>query len=84
MVILQADRFFQTHLLYDPYSASIPVSHPHEQGKYFTNKPISEIASNELAIDDDAPSFYGIARKAGTIFIYAKPGGYNNNEIISI
>lgn len=51
---------------------------------YITNKPISYI-SGVLSPSIDGvtnPSFFERASTCGTIFIYAKPNGYSNNEIL--
>lgn len=81
------------YLLYDPFGASLPVKHPRmaEGGEfdgYFMNKPISMIEpvftpENQL-LGANNPSFIERASRNGTIFIYAKPTGYNPREIIAI
>ena len=76
------------HYLYDPFGASLPVRHPSGAG-YFTNKPISTLQPifTPPPTDPDTlpnPSWFDRASRNGTIFIYAKPSGYNRNETIAI
>ena len=47
---------------------------------YFTNKPISMIPAYFAPPSSDGienPSFFDRASRNGTIFIYAKPSGYD-------
>lgn len=92
--LLMKHRDFETYeyddqyYIYDPLGASIPVAHPDGKG-WITNKPISRV---EPYFHQPAymtgnvvnASFFNRAGKTGTIFIYAKPGGYDTKEIISI
>jgi len=80
------------YLLYDPLGASLPVAHPlsstdkEEFQGYITNKPISHINpyfTTEIG-GVQQQSFHDRAKYAGTIFIYAKPSGYNTNQLITI
>lgn len=76
------------HYLYDPFGASLPVLHPDKSG-YFNNKPISNIEPMftppiETTGGIINPSFADRASRTGTIFIYAKPSGYDPRDIISI
>lgn len=80
--------FEPEYYLYDPFGASLPVRHPDQSG-YFTNKPISHIPplyspSVELTGGIENPSFFDRASRTGTIFIYAKPQGYNPNQPLSL
>jgi len=75
--------------LYDPFGASLPVEHPDKDTAgnraYFMNKPISIIDQVGFAAKDEKDmSFFGRAQEAGTIFIYAKPTGFNRDEIITL
>jgi hypothetical protein len=83
------------HMLYDPFGASIPVRHPlsgagdqpcNDFDGFVTNKPISHLNA-VFTVDVNGiqnPSFLDRASKNGTIYIYAKKGGYNSSEIISL
>lgn len=76
------------YYLYDPFGASLPVRHPEGEG-YFTNKPISMIEpvftpSPALTGGIENPSFSDRASRTGTIYIYAKPTGYNPQETITL
>lgn len=92
--LLMKHRDFDTfsyddqYYIYDPVGASIPVPN-HEQPGWFNNKPISYIEGHfsqpsEKIGGVSNPSFFDRASKTGTIFIYAKPGGYDTKEIISL
>jgi hypothetical protein len=82
------------YYLYDPFGASLPVLHPEAASDptkegYFTNKPISFIdpifsPDPELTGGIYNPNFFERASLNGTIYIYAKPSGYNPQEIIAI
>lgn len=77
------------HYIYDPVGASIPVRHPEYQSGesgFIVNKPISLIDPVYTSVNNgiENKSFFERASTAGTIFIYAKPTGYNPSEIISI
>jgi len=83
----------EIHYLYDPLGASIPIKHPQPERAdtpYFTNKPVSWLPANfpiqpsEENNWQETLSFADRCSQNGTIFIYAKPGGYNRNDIISI
>jgi len=83
----------ETHYLYDPLGASIPMKHPQPERTdtpYFTNKPVSwlpaifPIQATEENNYQEVVSFTDRCSQNGTIFIYAKPSGYNRNDIISI
>ena len=81
-------KYDDEYYIYDPMGASIPVTHPDGSG-YFTNKPISHIEGffnqpKEILRDVVNPSFFNRAAKTGTIFIYAKPNGYDTKEIITL
>lgn len=94
--LLMKHRDFDTlsyddqYYIYDPVGASIPVFNPNkEQPGYFTNKPISYVEGHFGQPKDTLggvinPSFFTRAAKTGTIFIYAKPGGYDTKEIITL
>lgn len=76
------------HWLYDPFGASLPVPvDDNDPSKgHFTNKPISiidQVGFPSLGKGKDT-SFFGRAQEAGTIFIYAKPNGFNRDEIIAL
>lgn len=79
------------YFLYDPFGASLPVPHPNNPNSGFiTNKPITRIdasfttsANYQLGLPAN-PSFFDRASRSGSIFIYAKPNGYNPHEIITI
>jgi len=80
--------YSQKYHLYDPFGASLPIKHPTDGG-FFLNKPISYISPvfsqpSEATGGIANPSFHDRASRYGTIFIYAKPTGYNRNEIITI
>lgn len=87
---LTSRMFDPIHYLYDPFGASLPVRHPDPaQPGYFTNKPISYIQPILTPPADETGgvinlSFFDRASRYGTIFIYAKPGGYNRNESIPL
>jgi hypothetical protein len=81
------------YYLYDPFGASLPVLHPldGQEEKYtgfITNKPITYIEpfsfTAAIAGGEGSPSFFDRAKYFGTVFIYAKPSGYNPNETIYI
>jgi hypothetical protein len=77
--------FEPNYFIYDPFGASLPVRNPDGSG-YFTNKPIAAIEPY-ITSDVDGiknPSFFDRASRAGTIFIYAKPTGYNPQQIITL
>lgn len=83
--------FESKYMLYDPLGASLPVKHPNfeqvdNQVGYITNKPISWLTPvfSETINGVKNQSFHDRSCQAGTIYIYAKPSGYSNNEIISI
>ncbi|XWV26297.1 putative core protein [Tupanvirus soda lake] len=80
------------YYLYDPFGASLPVRHP-EAGSgdptkegYITNKPVSFIEPVFTSEVNGVlnQSFFDRAQTTGTIYIYAKPSGYNPTEIIAI
>ena len=76
-----------TFYLYDPFGASLPVRHPGYQNEYITNKPISYINEYYPMEGPDGletPGFFQRASRTGTIFVYAKPGGYNPTDTISV
>ncbi|MEM0354116.1 MAG: hypothetical protein QXW79_00905 [Thermoplasmata archaeon] len=80
--------FDPKYYLYDPFGASLPIKHPSMQG-YYTNKPISLIEPfftppPEATGGVENPSFFDRASRTGTIYIYAKPTGYNRSEIIRV
>jgi len=80
--------FEPRYYLYDPFGASLPVRHPELDG-YFTNKPISSLEPFftppiETTGNVWNKSFFDRAQTTGTIYIYAKPSGYNPSEIISL
>lgn len=78
--------FEPRYYLYDPFGASFPVRHPNQDG-YFTNKPISMIPAHFAPPSSDGienPSFFDRASRNGTIFIYAKPSGYDPHEVVSV
>ncbi|BCS83145.1 putative core protein [Cotonvirus japonicus] len=84
----EQNKFEQAYYLYDPFGASLPVRHPEQDG-YFTNKPISTLQPlftppAETTGGIVNPSFFDRASRTGTIFIYAKPQGYNPNESITL
>lgn len=80
--------FDNEYYLYDPFGASIPIrAADGGPDEYFFNKPISRIEfsfasqANPVA----SPTFLERATSTGTIFIYAKSGGFTAcNEIINI
>ena len=86
--------FDPNYYLYDPFGASLPVLHPEaanseEHRGYFTNKPISGIEpyySPDPKLTGGVPqkSFFDRASSTGTIYIYAKPVGYNPRESIIV
>lgn len=84
------NQFEPQYYLYDPFGASLPVRHPDpEQRGWITNKPISRIEPIftpplETTGGVVNPSFFDRASKTGTIFIYAKPSGYNPREVITL
>lgn len=74
--------FEPEYYLYDPFGASLPVKHPNDDG-YITNKPISRLQaffSPEVPGEAPNPSWFDRASRTGTIFIYAKPSGYNPHQ----
>lgn len=77
--------FEPEYYLYDPFGASLPVKHPNEDG-YFTNKPISRLSPffSEPETPGQVPnlSWFDRASHSGTIYIYAKPSGYNPQQSI--
>lgn len=90
--------FEPSYYLYDPLGASIPVRHPQYGEKpdndkcgdeysnygFITNKPISFINGYVSSIHGGGLSFYERASTNGTIFFYAKRGGYTTNEIVYV
>lgn len=81
--------FANKYYLYDPFGASMPVEHPEKTDRYFTNKPISEIDGMFPSMgfesnDNENITFSDRASRQGTIFIYAKPDGFNPNDMISL
>lgn len=84
------NQYEPQYYLYDPFGASLPVKHPDpNQSGWMMNKPISKIEPFFTPPADSTggvvnPSFFDRASKTGTIFIYAKPSGYNPREIISL
>lgn len=82
----QMSVYESKYYLYDPFGASIPVRHPDGSG-YITNKPISTIEGMytpdiQLTGGIPNPSFADRAARNGTIFIYAKAGGYRPRELV--
>ncbi|AYV85014.1 MAG: putative core protein [Satyrvirus sp.] len=76
------------YYLYDPFGASLPVKNP-DDGGYTQNNPISYIepffqAPLESTGGVANKPFFQRASETGTIFIYAKPGGYIQNDLIAI
>lgn len=75
------------YYLYDPVGAAIPVRHPEsEEPGYFTNKPISFIEPIFTPPKETTGgvlnlSFYDRAATSGTIYIYAKPSGYQTDNV---
>lgn len=68
-----------SHYIYDPVSAAIPVELPGTPGAYTNSKPVSFVDpyfTNSMNGYRD-PSFFERAETTGTIFIYAKPSGSN-------
>uniref|UniRef100_A0A6C0LRD3 Core protein n=1 Tax=viral metagenome TaxID=1070528 RepID=A0A6C0LRD3_9ZZZZ len=89
---LAEERFESNYLLYDPFGASVPIRHndPSGKGRFITNKPFSFVnpifngpdsATSQFSSSHN-PSFFEIASRAGTIYIYSKPEGYNQSETI--
>lgn len=85
--------FEPRYYIYDPFGASLPRKHPEsgsEYDGYFANKPISFIEPIFTPPPEATGgiinlSFADRAQRNGTIFIYAKPGGFSNTrEIISL
>mgnify|MGYP005749205629 CR=1 FL=1 len=62
--------------LYDPVGASLPQS---VDGGYYANRPITEI---EGYVSDTVEPFFDRVKRTGTIFIYVKPGGYDDTKSI--
>jgi hypothetical protein len=91
---LELGIFDPQYYLYDPFGASIPVRHPdwdvdEKTRGYITNNPITMLSPMFSPVMDGTDSrnasFYDRASKNGTIFFYAKPGGYSGgNDGISI
>jgi hypothetical protein len=85
---IAAGDYTSKYLLYDPFGASLPFLDPKDpRTGYRVNKPISYIepfVTSEPGPDGvvDA-SFFDRASRNGTIFIYAKPGGYDPYEPLS-
>ncbi|CAH6420158.1 Major core protein 4b [uncultured virus] len=89
---LQQTMFEPTYYLYDPFGASLPVLHPQaetdpENRGWITNKPISSLEpffspNPDLTGGVADLSFFERASTTGTIYIYAKPTGYNPRETI--
>jgi hypothetical protein len=79
--------FAPQYYIYDPYGASIPVQHPNDVKGYMNNKPISIIQSVITKTDPNTkrvtPSFFDMASRQGTLFIYAKPFSFDNTETIA-
>lgn len=77
--------FEPEYYLYDPFGASLPVKHPNEDG-YFTNKPISKLPpffpEPTMPGQPHNESWFDRAARKGTIYIYAKPTGYNPQQSI--
>ena len=79
--------FEPKYYLYDPFGASLPVKHPEQEG-FISNKPLSIIepfysnSENVGAVNN--MSFFDRASLTGTIYIYAKPTGYQPNQLISL
>jgi hypothetical protein len=77
------------YFMYDPYGASLPIANntAGDEG-YYTDKPISYIEpyfSLPTGEEDHVvPSFFERASHSGTVFIYAKNGGYDPNETITL
>lgn len=83
-----AERVYDTtYYLYDPIGASQPVVHPTDDG-WTTNKPITLLDPYFSNTDDKTGittySWFDRAATTGTIYIYAKPSGYNPYQQISI
>lgn len=80
---IDSSDFDTRFLLYDPYGASVPVRTPDGTG-YVTNKPISyidEFSFDQSDADKKNVTFMERASRNGTVFIYAKGAGYNNNGL---
>ncbi len=85
---LEKNIYQPGYYLYDPFGASLPVRHPEQDG-FFNNKPISNLEpiftpNPEATGGVVNPSFFDRASATGTIYIYAKPTGYQNNDLILV
>lgn len=76
-----------SYYLYDPIAASQPVEHPTKDG-WTTNKPITLLDPYFSQVNEKTGittySWFDIASTTGTIYIYAKPSGYNPYQQITI
>lgn len=81
--------FGNQHYIYDPTGAAIPIRHPDaDKDGWFNNKPVSIIdpyfSTTPDAEGNSTLSFYERASTMGSIYIYAKSGGYNPSESIDV
>lgn len=83
-------KYSDTYYRYDPLGAAIPVYYPgvdasdKERGFRY-NKPISKIDYSTVTEITDSTTtgelgFYDLAQRYGTIYIYAKHGGYSDRN----